>query len=58
VSIAADGTIGVAASGGRKAATTQVVGPQLASAGAVADRVPPPLRPPAVAFSCGIPSSG
>jgi competence protein ComEC len=59
VSIAADGAIGVAASGGRKAAATRLVGPQLASAGGAAPRAATSiLTPAAVAFSCGIPSSG
>ncbi|HLO35822.1 MAG TPA: ComEC/Rec2 family competence protein, partial [Candidatus Deferrimicrobium sp.] len=55
VTIAADGTIAVAASGARTAALP-TLGPeaQIAAAGAAA----PPLLARAVAFSCGIPSGG
>jgi competence protein ComEC len=55
VTIDPDGTIAVAASGGRKAAASRF-GPRLAAA---ANAPPiPRLGPPAVAFGCGIPSSG
>jgi competence protein ComEC len=56
VSIAADGTIAVATTGARKtaAAAPVVPPPRPATTG----RAIPTLSAPAVAFSCGIPSSG
>ena len=55
VTIDPDGTISVAASGRRKAAGS----PRLDGAMAATTKQPiPRLVPPAVAFSCGIPSSG
>ena len=53
VTIEADGTIAVASTGARKAATTPTDTP--ARLAAIAGG-PPRLAPPAVAFSCGIPS--
>ena len=55
VTIEADGTIAVAASGARAAAARPVVGPEIAGLDALAA---PLLRAPAGGFSCGIPSSG
>ena len=54
------GTIRVATSGPRAVARSMVPGPGVASvaAGADAPTAPPPLPIPAVAFGCGIPSSG
>jgi competence protein ComEC len=55
VSITVDGTISVATSGARKAAALWVgSGPRVAAAIPAVPRLPKP----AVAFSCGIPSSG
>jgi competence protein ComEC len=55
VSITADGTIAVATSGARKAA---LVSPGQVARVATTGPSIPRLPPPALAFSCGIPSSG
>jgi competence protein ComEC len=55
VSIAADGTIAVATTGARKAATAPV---RPAAPVAAAGTAIPRLAVPAIPFSCGIPSSG